>query len=179
MGHHKGLPHLSDEYSVLALALEGFLVVLDGLLRLLDVHERGCHQLEIFHRALCVQDLQVASRVVVSVFQFVKVDLRLFFLCLNKTTVIRLYLLKHIKGLFSISHLQRKVRLRQHDSHFFRSSREFTNSFRYNSLCSFEVFLLTEDLDKVQKDTGTLFLTELLLELCPGILAHETHVLLV
>lgn len=105
MSHHKGLSNLPNQDSVFALSLECLLVVLYGLFWLLDVHEGSCHQFEVFYRTLCIQDFEVASRVVVSVLQLIKINLGLLLLGLNETAIRRLDLFEHVEGFLRISHL--------------------------------------------------------------------------
>ena len=41
--HHKGLSYFPNKYSIFALTLKSFLIVLDSLFWFLNVHKSSCH----------------------------------------------------------------------------------------------------------------------------------------
>ena len=127
MRHHKSFAYFPDKYSILALTLESFFIILNGLLWLLDIHEGSCHQLEVFNGALCIQNFEVTPSVVVSVFQLIEVDLSLLLLCLDEASVGWLDLFEHVEGLLGIAHLEGKVRLSKHNTDCFRGFSELTD----------------------------------------------------
>ena len=129
--------------------MKGPFVVYYGLLGLLNVHEGRGYKLEVLNTALGIQDLQVASRVVISILELVKVNLRLLLLGLDEATVVRADLLQHIQRSFGVAHLQSKVRLGQHDLDFFRSVCELTNSARQDFFGLVELLEFTIHIDQV------------------------------
>ena len=109
VGHDQGLADLSNEHSVLRLALKCPLVVDDGLLGLLDIHQSLSDKLEVLNTALGVKDFKVAAGIVVAILEFIEVDLCLFFLSLHKAAVGGGDLFEHVEGTLGVAHFESKV----------------------------------------------------------------------
>jgi len=168
VSHDEGAADLSYQSNVFALSLKSTLVVLDSLLRLLDVHKRLGYHLKVLNARLCVKDFKVASGVIITILQFIKVDLSLLLLCLDEASISRLNLLQHVECLLGIAHLHGKIRLGKHDANLLRSIRELGNRLGQSLFSHIEHLVFAVNRDQVKENASTLLLSkwksELLLE---------------
>ena len=142
------------------MAFKGLFEVNDGFFGFLDVHEGLRNHFEVFDGTLGIEDFQVAPRVVVAVLQFIEVDLGLLFLGLYEGAVGRLDFLEHVECFFGVAHLHGKIRLCQHDSHFFRCVGKLTDGSCQDALCLVKDLELTVYANQVKENARAFFLAE-------------------
>mmetsp|Transcript_13183 Transcript_13183/g.20526 ORF Transcript_13183/g.20526 Transcript_13183/m.20526 type:complete len:259 (-) Transcript_13183:1513-2289(-) len=139
--------------------VQGLLVVLNGLLGLLDVHEGLGSQLEVVHGRVRVEDLEVASLIVHAVLELVQVELGLLLLGLDEADVVRSDLLEHSQPLLDVTHLEGHIRLGEHHLDLLGRALELGDGSRHDLLGLVEVLYFAVHANNVHEYSCTLGLS--------------------